>query len=93
MGDTLPPDPPARPRARPDVLFRRVGEEWLLFDPRTDRIHVLNLSAALVWSHLSGELDMEEIRARMAAAYGQPVDPAAVEGALARFHAEGLLGA
>jgi hypothetical protein len=83
--------PPLHPRAKADVLFRRVGEDWLLFDPSTERIHVLNLAAALVWSHCSGEHDAEEIRTRMTDAYGQPVERQAVDEALARFHAEGLL--
>ena len=38
--------PHRHPRVRDDVVFRRVGEDWIVFDPVTQRIHVLNLSAA-----------------------------------------------
>lgn len=62
--------PPAwRPRRREDVVFRRVGEEWLLFDPATQLIHVLNLTAALVWSFCEGEHTVEAMAAEVGAAF------------------------
>ena len=42
------------PVARNDVLLRRVGSEWVLFDARKDRAHVLNLTAAVVWTYCDG---------------------------------------
>ena len=81
-----------RPRRRADVVFRRVGDDWLLFDPRTQRIHVLNLTAALVWSFLEGERSLEEIEAGVREAFaegGEAAEPA--RAALARFAEEGLL--
>ena len=66
------PDPEtrARPKARPDLVFRRVGEEWVLFDPERQVVHVLNLSAALVWSLCMEGADEGQIRAELAEAYG-----------------------
>ncbi|MGD2175983.1 MAG: PqqD family protein [Candidatus Brocadiaceae bacterium] len=89
-------DSPDRPRARDDVVFRPLDEEWVLFDPAADRLHALNLTAALVWTHMTGDATLEEI----AAAVGEAFEPA-VEGrailsdvreAVERFRAEGLLG-
>lgn len=81
---------PWAPRARPDLVFRRVGEDWVVFDPRTQDIHVLNLAAALVWSFCTGEHPVAEIEARVADAWDGVADPG-VRDALDRFRGAGLL--
>lgn len=43
------------PMARGDVVLRRVGNEWVLFEAARDRTHVLNLTAAVVWTYCDGE--------------------------------------
>jgi hypothetical protein len=82
-------------RGRRDVLFRQLDDEWVLFDPASDRLHTLNLTAALVWSHLDGALDEEEIAREVGAAFEPPVSGPAVAAdvreVLRRFRAEGLL--
>lgn len=87
------PRPPGwRPRRREDVVFRRVGEEWLLFDPRTQRIHVLNLPAALVWSFCEGERSVSELESEVRGAFAaDEAEAGAVRDALSRFAEEGLL--
>ena len=51
-----------RPLARPDVVFRRLADdEWALFDPVANRVHALNLSAAIVWEHCYGALSVAGI--------------------------------
>jgi hypothetical protein len=86
------PRPSWRPLARADVVFRRVGEDWVLFDPTTQQIHVLNLTAALVWSFCTGEMEVENIEQEVSAAFGQPPpDDTGVAKALGAFEAAGLL--
>lgn len=84
-----------RPKAREDVVFRQLDDEWVLFDPRSEQLHVLNLSAALVWSHCTGEFTRDEIARAVAAAFEPPVAPnrvvTDVTAALERFHHTGLL--
>jgi hypothetical protein len=84
-----------RPQTRDDVVFRQLDEEWVIFDPSTDRLHALNLSAALVWTHCTGELDVRQIAAAVADAFDPPMSVtevlADVEAAVARFRSEGLL--
>lgn len=84
-----------RPRGRDDVVFRQLDEEWVLFDPRADRLHALNLTAALVWSHCTGEHDAGGIAETVAAAFQPPLAGADiladVEATLQRFREEGLL--
>ncbi len=85
----------ARPRARDDVVFRQLDDEWVIFDPAADRLHALNLSAALVWTHCTGTHLVGEIAAAVGRAFDRPAPEDEivrdVESAVARFRAEGLL--
>lgn len=84
----------ALPTARPDVVLRRVGSEWVLFDAQQDRAHVLNLTAAVIWTYCDGAHQSDAI----AEAIARELPGAAAEGlrgdiaqALRRFADEGLL--
>ncbi len=80
-----------QPAVRPDVVFRRVGEDWLLFDPDSQQVHVLNLAAALVWSSCTGEKNVATIVGEVGDAYeGEDVE-SDVRDILERFYAAGLL--
>jgi hypothetical protein len=85
---------PAKPRARPDVALRRVGSEWVLFDAARDRAHVLNLTAAVVWTFCDGAHEPDTMAEAIAADIPAP-DPARIRGdvedVLRRFATEGLL--
>ena len=85
----------SRPRWRDDVIFRQLDDEWVVFDPEADKLHTLNLTAALVWSHLTGGVERESIAAEVAAAFesGVTADDVLddVNAAIRRFHSEGLL--
>ncbi len=80
-----------RPVGRDDVVFRKVGEDWLLFDPESQEIHVLNLPSALAWTLCTGELDVEGIHSEMEEAYGEDVPPGQIREILERFRDAGLL--
>ncbi len=86
-----PLDPRWRPRGRSDLVFRRVGEDWVLFDPDLQKLHVLNLTAALVWSLCTGELDVAAIEANVRRAVGDEIEDTGVGAALADFRAARLL--
>ena len=82
------------PKAREDVVFRPLAEEWVLFDPRRHLVHVLNLTAALVWTHCDGETSVEDLIDVVASAF--PEAPARtdlvrdIDEALKRFQNEEL---
>lgn len=81
------------PTAREDVLLRRVGSEWVLFDARRDQAHVLNLTAAVVWTYCDGLHDTGDIADAIAREVEGTRAPAIVEdiqAVLRRFAAEGL---
>lgn len=82
------------PTARDDVLLRRVGSEWVLFDARKDRAHVLNLTAAVVWTYLDGHHAPDAIANAIAQGLaGTPAEAIMgdIESVLRRFANEGLL--
>jgi PqqD family protein of HPr-rel-A system len=87
------PQPTGHPRARDDVLFRQVDDEWVVFDPAANELHVLNLSAALIWSHCTGDHTPEAIAEALQEAYDIETEQAAadVRETLERFREAGLL--
>jgi len=48
-----------------NVLFKRLGDEIVLFHLDTDRFYELNGTAARFWELLHGESDVAEIRKQM----------------------------
>jgi hypothetical protein len=84
-----------RPKSRSDVVFRPLDNSWVLFDPVVEQLHVLNLSAALVWAHLDGESTPQEVAEAVGSAFNPPKGPedviTDVEQTLDRFREAGLL--
>jgi hypothetical protein len=84
-----------RPRGRSDVIFRPLDDSWVLFDPKAEQLHVLNLSAALVWTHMDGENSPGSIAEAVGSAFNPPQTAAQVlpdvQAALERFWEAGLL--
>lgn len=84
----------ALPTARDDVVLRRIGSEWVLFDPANDRAHVFNLTAAVVWTYCDGRHDPQAMASAIAGATGAADSDsirADIEAVIRRFAAEGLL--
>jgi hypothetical protein len=76
-------------------VFRQLDDDWVVYDPKHDRMHALNLSAAMVWSLCTGERDPDQIARAVGEAFAPPraapeILPD-VEASIARFRAEGLL--
>lgn len=88
-------DVPSHPRVRDDAVFRPLAGEWVVFDPGGRRLHVMNLTAALVWSFCDGARSRDEIVREVRQAFPEPPDRESVERdvdeALATFGEKGLL--
>lgn len=88
-------DLPTQPRVRDDVVFRPLAGEWVVFDPQGRRLHVMNLTASLVWLSCDGTRTRDEIVREVRAAFSEPPDPQRVEEdvteALGTFLEKGLL--
>ena len=84
-----------RPKARDDVVFRPLGREWVLYDPGSRKVHVLNATAALVWELCDGEHDAVAMARALRQTVADPPDDDTVRedvaDALATFRDEGLL--
>ncbi len=85
---------PERPVARPDLELRRVGSEWVLYDAAREKAHVLNLTAAVIWTYCDGTLERSSIADAIAREVPS-LDPTRIkddiDDALRRFADEGLL--
>ncbi len=83
------------PHTRDDVVFRQLKDEWVVFDPEVEKIHVLNLVAALVWTHCDGDMNAREIAESVASSFEGETDWETVlkdtRDTLGRFKALGLL--
>jgi len=62
---------PEHPVPRDDLVFRQLDEEWVVFDPLANTLHVLNLAAALVWTHCDGQRSVTEIVEAVRSAFGE----------------------
>jgi hypothetical protein len=83
------------PKRRSDVIFRPLDDSWVLFDPGTEQLHVLNFSAALVWEFADGETVLDGIAEAVGSAFDPPVSASQamtdVRSVLERFQEAGLL--
>ena len=69
--------PGARFERRPDVLHRECLDGFVLYDPASERIHVLNEAARFVWQRCEPDKTLAEIVAEVSAAAGIALDVAA----------------
>lgn len=59
---------------RTDLRETPMGDDLMVFDERTDKVHVLNITSAFVWRCLDEAPDLEALAARLRERF-QP-DPA-----------------
>jgi PqqD family protein of HPr-rel-A system len=50
-----------------DIIFREVGDAFVLYDPNKDALHTLNATAQLVWEHIQSPI--ETIIAKLLSTY------------------------
>ena len=84
-----------RPERRRDVVFRPLAENWVILDPVSRELHVLNLSAALLWEQIDGTRTPDELARNVWAAFAEEpqldVIRREVVASLADFRKKGLL--
>lgn len=96
MSESAHGEEPETPSGREDVVFRSLAHEWVLYDPETSQLHVLNATAAMVWGLCDGATTraqmVSEIRESLAGAPDAATVRKDVDEILGRFASEGLLG-
>jgi hypothetical protein len=60
---------PSRPRLRQGLIFRQVEDDFVVYDPVSDRTALLNVSLAAVLDLCDGTRTVPEITAEIAAAF------------------------
>ena len=56
-----------RPIKKEDVHARKLGDEWLLYDSKMEKVHILNPTAEYVWRLCDGNHDIATIKAKLRA--------------------------
>jgi hypothetical protein len=74
-----------------EIIVEELPNEVLIYDLQRNRAHCLNRVAAAVWRACDGRRDPAAIRAVAGATLGQPLEPAAVDEALAQLGKAHLL--
>lgn len=85
----------AKPKARTeDVLARELESgETVVYDRKTDAVHCLNRSAALVWKHSDGSRSVRELASLLHGELGLPDEAGVVHVALAELGKANLVDA
>ena len=85
----------ARPLSRTDLETRELDGEYFLYDPVTDRVVLINRSAAVILALCDGTRLEDEIAAEVQRLYGSKTErlDEDVWATLAQFTAQGLIGA
>ncbi len=82
-----------RPLGRDDLLTREVDGEFFLYDPVTDRIVLINHSAAVIFELCDGTRTEDEIAAEVQRLYGSEAEQldSEVRATLVELTASGLI--
>jgi hypothetical protein len=79
MSNQTKPSPPLSVvRPNPNVIFRRLGDEMVLFHLETDRFFELNGTAARFWELLSDGCNPTQVREQLLEEFA--IDPAQLAG-------------
>lgn len=84
-----------KPLQRQDVTFKQLDEtETMLYDPKTDALHILNPTAKLIWKLCDGEHTLEDMVAALETQFtgteGKDIS-GEIQTTLNTFAAQGLL--
>lgn len=84
---------PVQPRMREDLIVRQVEEDFVVYDPVSDRTSLLNLSAAVVFELCDGTRTKSDIAAALAETFNKARTDVMgdVEVALDEFKRQGFL--
>ena len=93
MNVASPVEHQSRPRANQTILYRELKTGCVLYHPETNEAHVLNLTAAYIWSCCDGVMNVAAICSEVAKVCRLPLQQAEtdVRKALKTFHAKQLL--
>ena len=81
-----------RPRTTEGIEISEVADGYVIYDPKRDRVHYLNQTAAVVLELCNGQVTAGELVALIQDAYGLPEPPVEeVADCVQRLIEEGLI--
>jgi len=57
------------PLRKDGILSRKLGDEWMLYDPAAGAVHIINGTAEFVWNLCDGQHDLDDIAGQLRGAY------------------------
>jgi hypothetical protein len=60
------------PLRKDGILSRKLGDEWMLYDPAAGAVHIINGTAEFVWNLCDGQHDLDDIAGQLRGAYQVP---------------------
>lgn len=82
------------PKTKKDIITSKMGRETMIYDPKKERLHILNRTASLVWNMANGRHSLEKIarniRQRFTLSSTTKVESDILQ-ILAKFQQEGLM--
>lgn len=83
-----------KPKPRKDIIAKKLGSEMMLYDPKSDDVHVLNETSLFIWNSLDGNQTYEAIESIIRKNFEVPDDQNVLEditNICRDFRAKGLL--
>lgn len=62
-----------RPRRNASIHFEPLDDGCALYDPVSGRVHILNLTAASIWTGCDGSRSLRDLAGEIRAGFGKPV--------------------
>jgi len=78
-------EPDVLPRRKEGLIVEEVENETIVYDPKVDRMHCLNPTAALVFRHCDGATPVDQVSKRLSQRLGVPMDATVVNLTLHRL--------
>lgn len=65
-----------KPCRRDNLLYRELEDESIVFDPKANTVHSLNITATVVWNNCDGKQDLQEITGKILDKFDVPQENA-----------------
>jgi hypothetical protein len=72
-------DPDSLPRVREDLVLRQLDDDWVVYDPEGNLMHVLNLSAVAVYERCDGQTSVESMVEGLLKMFETTPDPSVIQ--------------
>jgi hypothetical protein len=82
------------PRRKEGLVLRKLGDDAIVYNPETQKVHVLNRTSLIIWDHCTGDCSLATIEQAIREKFhveGSVNIQSDIEETLTMFSSEGLL--